>query len=302
MKKTLLTLVLVIAAAATVSGAGANGSAYSPGLVYGWPGVGAEDGTQLVAFGMPKSTIVVRVSARDGDVLRSNVLQGFYGVPLVAYDGTAGGVSGDGRSLLLGSYGPLPGDGGKTRFVLLRTKTLAPSRAIVLDGSWSYDAISPDASTIYFTEHLRAGENPVYRVRPFDVRAGVLRGAIVDRLEGEDEMGGAAVTRVSSRDGRWAYTVYARRGDHPFVHALDTARREAFCIDLPLRLGFDKQWGLRVRLDERSSSLTVRFGRQRLAVVDTRSWKVETRATRTRQALLSPPRSRGQPRRCRGAR
>jgi hypothetical protein len=277
MKKALLALVLAVTAAAIPSGAGANGSAYAPGLAYGWPGVGARDaGARFVAFGMPKSTIVALVRGRDGHVLRSRVVRGFYGVPLVAYDATPGGLSGDGRSLVLGAYGPLPGDAGTTRFVVLNTRTLSVQREIVLDGSWSYDAVSPDASTIYFTQHLRAGDKPLYRVRTFETRTGLLRGAIVDRLEGEDEMGGTPVARASSRDGRWAYTLYARRGDHPFVHALDTVKREAFCVDLPLRLAYDRQWGLRIRLDASGTSLSVKAGRARLAVVDTRSWKVKT--------------------------
>ena len=268
-------LALVVAAATAAVGAQANGSAYSPGLVYGWPGVGANgDGHRLVAFGMPKSTIVAAVRARDGRVLRSKVVRGFYGVPLVTYNGTVGGLSGDGKSFVLSSYGPLPGQRGKTRFVVLDSRTLETRRSIVLSGSWSFDAISPDASTLYFTEHLRAGDNPLYRVRPFDARTGRLRGAIVDRLEGEDEMGGAPIARATSAGGRWAYTLYARRGHEPFVHALDTSKREAFCIDLPLRFGYDGQWSLSLQLQGRGRELAVLRGRKALATVDTRSWKV----------------------------
>lgn len=276
MKKTLVILAVALVAASITAGAGANGSPYAPGLVFGWSGVGArDDAVRYVAFGMPKATIVAAVRARDGHVLRSKVLRGSYGVPLVAYDGTAGGLSGDRRSLVLGSYGPLPGDSGKTRFAVLDTNTLALRHAIVLSGSWSFDAVSPDASTIYFTEHLRAGDRPLYRVRTFDVRAEVLRGAIVDRLEGEEEMGGAPVGRASSRDGRWAYTLYARRGDSPFVHALDTVKREAFCIDLPLGLAYDRQWSLRLTLEPAGGSLSIWLPTgQRGASIDTRTWKV----------------------------
>jgi hypothetical protein len=265
---------LALTAAITVGTAGANGSPYSPGLQYGWPGLGQpNDGTRFVAFGMPKSTIVAAVRARDGRVVRSRVVRGFYGVPLVAYDGTAGGLSGDGRSFVLGSYGPLPGNSGTTRFVVLDTRTLATRRAIPLRGSWSFDAISPDAATLYLTEHLRAGENPLYRVRPLDVRTGQLWGAIVDRLESEDEMGGVPVARASSADGRWAYTLYARRGDGPFVHALDTVKREAFCIDLPLELGYDKQWSLRLKLDASRRLLSAWLPGSKVATVDVRTWK-----------------------------
>jgi len=268
---TLLALVAAIAA----GGAGANGSPYSPGLVYGWNGVGAQNGgVRFVAFGMPKSTIVASVRARDGRVVRSTVLRGFYGVPLVSYDGTAGGLSGDGKSLALASYGPLPGGAGKTRFVVLSTRTLGVLRLVVLPGSWSYDAISPDGSMLYLVEHISAGQNPRYRVRAFDLKTNrLIPGAIVDRLESEAVMGGQPVTRATSPGGRWAYTLYARQKAEPFVHALDTVRREAFCIDLPLRLGQAKQMGLRLRLGS-NGDLGVQSNGKTVAVVDTRTFAV----------------------------
>ncbi len=273
--KSLALLATILVAAIVAGGAGANGSPYSPGLVYGWPGVGADDGVRFTAFGMPKSTIVAAVRARDGHVLRSTVVKGFYGVPLVAYDGTSGGLSGDGRRLALSSYGPLPGAAGKTNVVVLDTKALKTSLRVTLPGSWSFDAISPAGSTLYLTEHLRAGQHPLYRVRTLDVRTGRLHGALVDRLEGERDMGGEPIRRASSADGRWAYTLYARRGHGPFVHALDTARREAFCIDLPLDVGYDRQWELGLKLRERSRLLTVARGTKTLATVRTDSWTVE---------------------------
>src|ERR671916_1173097 len=98
----ILTALVAAVALAAAGGAGANGSPYSPGLVYGWPGVApSERGVHFVAFAMPKSTIVAAVRARDGGVLRQRVVRGSYSVPLVAYDGTSGGLSGDGRVLVL---------------------------------------------------------------------------------------------------------------------------------------------------------------------------------------------------------
>ena len=275
MKLALMVGALLAAATVAASGAGANGSPYSPGLSAGWSGIGAGDGVRYVAFGMPKSTIVAAVRARDGRVLRNTVVKGFYGVPLVAYDATAGGLSGDGRRLVLASYGPLPGARGQTRFLILRTSTLRPRARVTLAGSWSFDAVSPDGATLYLTHHLRTGEHPLYRVRTFDLGTRKLGPALVDRLEGERDMGGQPVTRASSADGRWAYTLYARAGHEPFVHALDTTKREAFCIDLPLELGDDShQYELMLRLRDGETRLVVSRGRTTLANVDTRSWKV----------------------------
>ena len=47
-----------------------------------------------------------------------------------------------------------------------------------------------------------------------------------------EAMRGVPLTRVTSPDGRYAYTLYGG-GDKPFVHALDTRSRSAACIDIP---------------------------------------------------------------------
>jgi hypothetical protein len=270
-----LMAVVTLVAALTAAGARADGSPYSPGLVQGASGVRSPNGAlRFVTLATPKSTVVAAIRVRSGRIVRSNVLRGFYGVPIVAFDGSTGGVSGDGGTLVLASYGPIPGDTGVTPFVVLDTKTLRKARTLRLPGSWTYDAISPDGSTLFLVEYLSAGQSPHYRVRLWDNTSGRLApGAIVDRREDEALMRGQPVTRKSSSDGRWAYTLYARQGKPPFVHALDTVEREAYCIDLPLRLGQLEQMALRLRFD-RNGELQVRSTRSTLAVVDTEELSV----------------------------
>jgi hypothetical protein len=260
-----------------VSGAEADGSPYAPGLVQGASGALAPSGdTRYVTLATARSTVVAAIGVRRGLVLRSMSLRGFYGVPIIAWDGSTGGVSGDGRTLVLASYGPLPGDEGVTRFVLLRTRTLRKVQSFALEGSWAFDAISPDGSRLYLVEYLSSGHSPHYRVRSLTTSTGRLDPEpIVDRREAEVAMRGQPVTRRTSGDGRWAYTLYAR-GREPFVHALDTVKGEAYCIDLPLQLRQLEQMGLRLRLSA-GSRLEVRRGRVTLAIVDTES--LELRAT-----------------------
>ncbi len=275
MRKLLVLLAIAVVPATVAAGAGANGSPYSPGLTYGWDGVLAQNGdVRFVTLSTARSTMVAAIRTRGGRVVNSRSLRGFYGVPLVTYDGTAGGLSGDGKWLTLASYGPLPGAAGTTRFVVLNTKTLKPRRLVELRGSWSYDASAPDGSLLYLVEHFSATPTPRYRIRLFDVQAGRLFAApVVDRLGSEATMRGQPVTRASSADGRWAYTLYARKKHEPFVHALDTERRQAYCIDLPLKLGEQKQLGLRLRL-EPNTGLAVRSGGRTVALVDTKSLRV----------------------------
>jgi hypothetical protein len=277
--KLLLVVVASLALASAVAAVAAkgDGSPYTPGLVQGAEGVVSPDrAVRFVTLATPRSTVVAAIRVRTGKVVRSNVLRGFYGVPIVAWDNSTGGVSADGKTLVLGSYGPLPGDAGVTRFAVLRTKTLRKSRVLALRGSWAYDAISPDGSKIFLIEYLAAGQNPHYRVRSADLQTGQLDAeAIVDRREDEVLMRGQPVTRATSPDGRWAYTLYARPKHGPFVHALDTARGEAYCVDLPLRLRQLEQMALRLRI-RRDGALEIRSRHARLALVDTRTLRLRS--------------------------
>ncbi len=271
-----LAALIALVTAVTAAGAKGDGSPYTPGLVQGASGVVAPNGAlRFVTLATPRSTVVAAIGVRSGRVVRSNVLRGFYGVPIVAWDGSTGGISADGRTLVLASYGPLPGDTGVTPFVVLRAKTLRKVRTFRLPGSWAYDAISPDGSTVYLIEYLAAGSSPRYRVRSLNTSTGrVDPEAIVDRREDEVLMRGQPVTRKMSLDGRWAYTLYARQKHQPFVHALDTVEREAYCIDLPLRLAQLEQMALRLRVG-RDGELQVRNGRATVAHVDMERFEAE---------------------------
>jgi hypothetical protein len=262
---------LAIATAVIAVPAKGDGSPYTPGLVQGAEGVVSADRKErFVTLATARSTVVAAIRMRTGRVARSNVLRGFFGVPIVAWDNSTGGVSADGHTLVLATYGPFPGDPGVTRFAVLRTSTLRKARILALRGSWAYDAISPDGSTMFLVEYLAAGQNPHYRVRSLDVSTGRLDPeAIVDRREEEVLMRGQPVTRAVSSDGRWAYTLYARPKHGPFVHALDTVRGEAYCIDLPLRLRQLEQMTLRLRIRS-DGDLDVRDHRSTVGVVDTK--------------------------------
>ena len=81
-------------------------------------------------------------------------------------------------------------------------------------------------------------------------------------------MRGYPITRATSSDGSWAYTLYSG-SKKPFVHALDTANGSAHCIDLP-KLGGGSTYSDHLRMSPDGASLSI-IGRtgQSLAVVDT---------------------------------
>jgi hypothetical protein len=271
---------IALVAAMTAAGAKGDGSPYTPGLVQGADGVLAPNGAvRFVTLGTRRSTVVAAIGVRTGRVARSSVLQGFYGVPIVAWDGSTGGVSTDGRTLILAAYGPLPGDPGVTRFAVLRAKSLRNVRTIKLSGSWAFDAISPDGSTVYLIEYLAAGASPRYRVRSLNTSTGRVDSEVIaDRREGEVLMRGQPVTRKSGIDGRWIYTLYARQKNEPFVHALDTVDRKAYCIDLPLRhLGQLEQMALQLRFAKGHMLAVLRSDGATLAAVDLEKLEAQER-------------------------
>ena len=82
-------------------------------------------------------------------------------------------------------------------------------------------------------------------------------------------MRGSPLTRATSPDGRWAYTLYDGAGGTPFVHALDTSTRTARCIDLPTLARTSALWQLRFHLDRSGRTLTLANGRRPVLAIDT---------------------------------
>jgi hypothetical protein len=262
----------VVIALALCGVAGAGGVA--PGISIGGKGVLGHGGTvRYVALDAGGSTVVEKVRVRDGLVLRSRSLRGSYGIPFVAYDGSAGGLSRDGRTLVLAhSLAPATG---VSRFPILDTRTLKVRTVVRLKGAWAFDALSPNGSTMYLIEYLQIDPEALrYRVRAYDLAAGRLDPrVIVDKREPNEKMTGFPVTRVEQRDGGWAYTLYSRQAGAPFVHALETRERVAFCIDLPKRLAANAM-KVRMALSADGTKLVLRLNGARAAVVDTKTFAV----------------------------
>jgi hypothetical protein len=249
-----------VAVLAASSALGAGGP--SPGVVVGEPGtMNAKGSIRYTASPRGRNTKVTAIRVRGGQIMRVSELRGRYGVAQVAFDGTTGGVSADGRTLVLTSLATQP----VTRFAVLRLQGLSRRQTVVLRGWWAFDAISPRARTMYLIQIARNGLT--YSVRAYDLlHRRLLAQPVVDKSEAGDPMRGYPMARVTGDRGRWAYTLYSN-GKKPFVHALDTAARKAVCVDLP-HAGD--------RLSLRGTRLVVLNEGRRVAVVDTRTLRVST--------------------------
>jgi hypothetical protein len=174
------------------------------------------------------STVVRAIDPIDGSVLREISVAGAWRLPTVGLARLPGGLSADGRTLVLEAT-TAAGTGASTRFAIVATEDESAPRVIMLPGRLDFDALSPDGTLLYVIEHLTRSD---YLVRQVDVASGQLAaGAILDKRNVDERMAGYAAIQLAGADG-WVYTVYRGQGGD-FIHALDTQRGLAVCIDLP---------------------------------------------------------------------
>jgi hypothetical protein len=269
-------LVVLIALAAAPAALADGGPQYA---VQGGMGVTTPNGDRYVALGIPGSKTMVAFVNTDGSVWNGPIFRGRWGIPMVTYR-DPGGLSLDGRMLVLQSttIGP------STSFMVLSARGgFHVKTRFTLRGTYSFDALSPDASRLYLIDRVNPSVNlSRYVVKAYDLQTNrLLPGRIADRTQKSWVMQGDAATRTTSLDGRWVYTLYTNPGGTPFIHALDTERGVAHCIGIPWTSP-DQGGLLNVVLTLHGDRLAVhwRSGKQWLDV-DTASWRVSPAAGRS---------------------
>jgi hypothetical protein len=254
---------VVVLIAGVVVGAGVASATSPPGVVGSISD--QQDHVRYVAARGADSTVVYAV--RNGQVRARIKIDGAWGVPAVTSSGLAGGLTADGRTLVLAEVAD-PGLRTKSRFLELSTTPLAVRTMLELKGDFSFDVLSPNGRWLYLIQHVPSSDL-AYRVRAYDLaRARLLRGAIVAKGESQT-MSGYPVARATSGSGSWVYTLYRRASGEPFVHALNAAQRYAVCVDLPAEANANQ-----LRLSSDGRRLLVRLNGAVVATIDTRSFKV----------------------------
>jgi hypothetical protein len=251
-------LVLFLAALAAAPAAAGDGfpqasAQYGVGVSSPQP-----NGRQYVAVGIDRSHTLL-TTLQYGGVFGSAKLDGAFGIPMVTQSQT-GGLSRDGRTLILQELALAA----PTQFVVMDARTLRERYRFILDGIYSFDALSPDGSMLYLIQRVDAQNYSRYVVRAYDlVNRHLLPGRIADRTQKSWVMEGQPVTRGTSDDGRWVYTLYSNPGGFPFVHALDTVRGVAHCVGIAWPQGKDQGplWNLLVVPHGRTVDIHWRSGR-----------------------------------------
>jgi hypothetical protein len=286
----LLLYALVCAVWAPAAAASAAGPPL-PSSASGRAGAVAPGGTErLLTRRAAADTVVIAVRRSDGRILRSRRIRGRWSVPAVTLDNGTTGLSADGGTLVLArptrDYPPA-----STRLAVLDARELLVRRSIALPGFFTVDAISPDGGWLYLIHY--AGDDVFdYRVRALNTRTGRLAARdVVDPRKPDEQMGGLPMTRVMSRDGRWAYTLYGG-GDETFIHALDTVGRSAACIDLDMLASDGDLSRVRLRVSADERHIQVRDAGSLVATVDTRTFAVSEpgAATASRRSGTIAPR------------
>ena len=273
-------LLLVVAALVAAPAALADG-----GPMYttdGGAGIAAPKSTHYVTLSTNGGNTMLLVT-KHGAVSGWQDIVGAYGIPMTTIR-NPGGLSRDGKTLILqstiyGTYQP----GSTTRFLVLDTRSLRTEDGFFLKGTFAFDALSPDGTRLYLTQHIDANNASRYIVRAYDLaRDRLLPGRIADRTQKSWVMQGDALTRTTSPGGRWVYTLYDNYGGYPFIHALDTVRGVAHCIGLPWKSTTNQSGLMNVQLTLHGSRLAVHWlsGRPWLNV-NTTTWRV-TPATGSR--------------------
>lgn len=270
--RTRILLVLALATACVVWTATlASAAGPSPGLSPARQGL--TDG-KLRYLALPgSSTTEVQVVDGDARVLRHMRLNGTWGIPLVAYDGTAEGLFPNGRTLLL-AQSLYNGQNLRTRtkFALVDTRKMKVIRRIQLKGAFTFDAVSSNGRYLYLIEYMTPEDPTSYRVRAYDLAGdGLLAKIVSDKRSWATDMRGLPIARTW-KEG-WAYTLYGANA-RPFIHALDTQGVAAVCINLPWKTSPDRIFDYRLRVDG-DDHLVVRGPNGRaLAVIDRQSFKI----------------------------
>jgi len=180
-------------------------------------------------------TEIRAIDPKTGQTLRETTIDGAYALPVIGPSGTFGGLSSNGRWLVLeATPGQVAGRWQSNLVVLDSAFIKAPRYAkFDADDIYRFDGINNSGDGLYLIQQLASAPQAPYQVRFYDLASGVLDPNIVVAKGEEDVMSGARQAAALAPGGEWLYSLYLNTEHGPFIHALNLANRFAVCIDLP---------------------------------------------------------------------
>ena len=182
-----------------------------------------------------QGNLLAELDPRTGAVLHKLQMPGSYQLPPATLSGVPGGLSPNGRWLVLEApdrtSSTLPSS---SHLLVVDTTYAKKPQRIELNGDFRFDAINDGGSRVYLIEYLSTSE---YHVRFYNVGGGSVGSldpsVVFDKSDGSAAMAGTRLAGVASLDGQWLYSLYVRPDKGAFIHALSLENPVAFCIDLP---------------------------------------------------------------------
>lgn len=258
---------------------GASAGGLLPVGVDGTPVASPVSDTEFVTYQRKHGSVLQERVGGNGSVLRTLAFRRRFHVPTIAYDNSVGGISADGRRLVLITLRRRsPRE--LTELAIVDARRMRLEKIVRLRGDFSFHALSPDGEQMYVL-HYAPWDISTYAIRVYDLRTGRLRAGSVSEPEGSSEaMRGVPLTRALSPDGRWHYTLYGVFGG-TYLHSLDTVRRRAFRtpLDRPSRRSAQLR---RVRLQPSADRVAVTLGGEVLTTVDAATHQLIRRPARAR--------------------
>ena len=237
------------------------------------------EGPRYATVRAGEDTTLLQVDQDGGEITGTRTINGRYTIPLVAIDGTPSGVSADGSTVaLISPRTSFDFPRRETSFVIVDVNEnggMRPRPPLTIRGDFSFDALSPDGRVMYLIEYLSADYND-YAVRMYDLeRERLLPDPVLVAHEvSPGEMRGLPMTRATSPDGRWEYTLYdggGGRNGTPFIHTLDTERGLSHCVDLAMIDG-NEAFRTDLELSDDGGTLNVTRGKETVAMLNTETF------------------------------
>ncbi|MEP7105279.1 MAG: hypothetical protein ABI838_05495 [Chloroflexota bacterium] len=156
-------------------------------------------------------------------------LPGPYQLPQTTADRKPGGLSQDGRWLVLYLTAS---NHNKASFLVVDTQARVIAHRADLEGWWEFDGIDDHGLRLYLTHYLP--DNPGrYNVSLYHVDTQAIEGPIVEKSGDLRVMEGTRLSAVTDPSGQWQYSLYSRSGQGAFIHTLSLNAPFAWCVDLP---------------------------------------------------------------------
>jgi hypothetical protein len=180
-------------------------------------------------------TEVRAIDPKTGQTLHETTIDGAYALPVIGPSGAFGGLSSDGRWLVLEATPAQVAGRWQSSLVVLDSAFGKAPRYARFDGDdiYRFDGINNGGDGLYLIQQLASAAQAPYQVRFYDMTSRALDPNIVVAKGEEDVMSGARQAAALAPDGEWLYSLYLNSEHGPFIHALNLTNRFAVCIDLP---------------------------------------------------------------------